>query len=166
MNSWAPLWSGLVDSSIWEEDDHVFRVFMAMLSLKDSNHIVSMDGYRLAKRIHMEVKDVEAALKVLSKPDKKRPDQPLGGIRIKKVDDGWEIVNGEFYRKLVSDEMRRARNRRAQAAHRARKAAAKVNGVPRNVPTYGEQMEDRAAREEARRPEKQADFDLPEPPSI
>lgn len=115
VNNWAPLWSGLVDSSIWEEPDHVFRVFMAMMSLKDSNHVVSMDGYRLAKRIHMPLETVENALKTLSEPDQKRPGQEFEGRRIKRVDDGWEIINGEYYRKLVSEEMKRVRNRRAQA---------------------------------------------------
>jgi hypothetical protein len=121
MNSWAPLWSGLVDSSIWEEKDHVFRVFMAMMSLKDSNHLVTMDGYKLARRIHMDIRLVNDALRVLSEPDKKRPGQPNGGRRIKAVDGGWLILNGEYYRQMVRDEMRRARNRRAQQAYRDRK---------------------------------------------
>lgn len=120
MKSFTPLWNGLVDSSIWEEPDHVFRVFMAMLSLKDANHQVTMDGYKLAKRIHMPVDKVEAALKILSEPDSRRPDQEFEGRRIKKVDGVWEILNGEFYRQMVSDEMRKARNRRAQAAFRER----------------------------------------------
>jgi hypothetical protein len=128
MKNWAPLWSGLVDSSIWEEPDDVFRVFMAMLSLKDVNHVVSMDGYKLARRIHMEpVERVEAALKTLSEPDPRRKGQEFDGRRIKKVDDGWEILNGEVYRKMVQEEMRRVRNRKAQAAWRERK---KVKSVP------------------------------------
>ncbi len=120
MKSFTPLWNGLVDSSIWEEPDHVFRVFMAMLSLKDANHQVTMDGYKLAKRIHMPVDKVEDALKILESPDRRRPDQEFEGRRIKKVEGVWEILNGEFYRQMVSEEMRKARNRRSQAAWRDR----------------------------------------------
>lgn len=121
MQSWAPLWSGLVDSSIWEEPDHVFRVFMAMISLKDCNHVVSMDGYKLARRIHMDPGVVVDALAVLSKPDQRRPDQEFEGRRIQQVEDGWLVLQGEYYRKLVSQELRRSNNRRSQKAFRERK---------------------------------------------
>ncbi len=120
MKNWAPLSGGLVDSSIWEEPDHVFRVFMAMLSLKDRDHVVAMDGYKLAKRIHMEVGLVTDALRVLSEPDSRRPEQEFGGRRIQKVEDGWLILQGEAYKAEMQQEARRQRNRRAQAAYRDR----------------------------------------------
>lgn len=138
-----------MDSSIWEEEDHVFRVFMAMMSLKDSNHVVSMDGYKLARRIHRDLAEVEDALRILSEPDKRRPDQEHEGRRIKKVDDGWLILNGEYYRQLVAMEMRRTRNRRAQASYRERKRKGKVSR------TQAERLEEKAAvngnQEEQRR---------------
>lgn len=120
MNTWAPVWNGLVDSSIWEEPDPVFRVFVAMMSLKDEDHVVRLDDYRLARRIHMKLPEVLEALKVLEAPDTKRPDQEFQGKRIKKVEDGWLVLNGEKYRKMIQDEMRKARNRRAQRAFRER----------------------------------------------
>lgn len=140
MNNWAPLWSGLVDSSIWEEEDHVFRVFMAMMSLKDANHVVSMDGYRLSKRIHMDLVKVEDALRVLSQPDIRRPGQEHEGRRIRKVEDGWGIINGEYYRQLVREEMKRLRNRRAQQAHRERMRQKQG----RTQPQAGEQAYEKA----------------------
>jgi hypothetical protein len=61
------------------------------------------------------------ALAVLSNPDTKRLEpQEYEGRRIQKVEDGWLILNGQKYRDKVSDEMRKARNRKAQAAWRDR----------------------------------------------
>lgn len=94
---------------------------MAMMSLKDCNHIVSLDGYKLSRRIHMDYELVQDALKILSEPDKRRPDQAQEGRRIQKVAEGWLMINGEHYRKLMSEEMRRTRNRKAQTAYRERK---------------------------------------------
>jgi hypothetical protein len=123
MNTWAPLWNGLVDSSVWDEPDHVFRVFMAMMSLKDADHIVRYDGYKLAKRIHMtdRMDLLLDALKVLSEPDRLRPGQEFEGRRIEATEEGWRIINGEKYREMVQVERRRARNRKAQQAWRDRK---------------------------------------------
>lgn len=149
VNTWAPIWNGLVDSSIWEEPDHVFRVFMAMMSLKDADHIVRMDGYKLARRIHLPLEQVTDALKVLESPDTRRPDQEFDGRRVRKVEEGWLVLNGEKYRAMVQLEMRRATNRRAQAAYREKKK--RVGGGPQArereyVKIYNEQGPEAADR--------------------
>lgn len=120
----------MVDSSIWEEPDHVFRVFMAMMSLKDADHIVRFDGYKLARRIHMddEMEKVLDALKIMASPDSRRPGQEYDGRRIKAVPEGWLMLNGEKYRAMVQLEMKRARNRRAQAALRERRKGKPLPG--------------------------------------
>lgn len=136
MNTWAPLWSGIVDSSIWAEPDYVCKVFITMLALKDSDHIVRQTAFGLGLRCWPGEKDTEErvlkALKVLAAPDKRRLEpQPHDGRRIEKVEDGWLILNGEMYRKRVSDEMRKARLRRAQTVYRQRHAG-------QGTPTKGE----------------------------
>jgi len=129
MNTWAPLWSGIVDSSIWDEPDYVVKVFLTMMALKDSDHIYRGNAYRLAKRSRKTEAEVLDALKILSSPDKKRLEpQPYDGRRIKAVEDGWLILNGEKYRAAVALEMKRARNRRAQAALRARRNPKPLKG--------------------------------------
>lgn len=130
MNSWAPLSDGIVDSSIWEEPDHVFRVFIGMMSLKGADHIVRLDSYKLSRRLHMEHPVVLDALKVLESPDTKRPDQPHDGRRLQAVEGGWFFLNGEGYREQVKLIMKRARDARAQANYRAKK-----DGKPLPYPT-------------------------------
>ena len=123
MNTWAPLWSGIVASSLWDEPDYVVKVFITMLALKDSDHVVRWNAYQIGRHSRKEEKEVLHALKLLSSPDKKRIEpQEFGGRRIEKVEDGWLILNGEKYRGMVSEEMRKARNMRSQANWRAKKA--------------------------------------------
>lgn len=142
MNTWAPIWSFIVDSSLWSEPDYVIKVFLTMIALKDSDHVYRGDAYKLAQRAKKTELEVLEALKVLASPDTKRIEkQQYDGRRIRAVDGGWLVLNGEKYRELVQVEMRRARNRRAQAAYRARKKAAKlamVGGAPMAVEEYAE----------------------------
>jgi len=124
MNTWTPLWSGIVESSLWAESDAVRIVFVTMLALKDSDHIVRWSAFALARKANKTEKEVLAALKALSSPDKRRLEkQPFDGRRIQKVEDGWLILNGELYRKKMQEEMKKARWRRAQEAKRRRDGA-------------------------------------------
>jgi len=121
MKSWAPIWSTIVDSSIWDEDDFVVKVFLTMLALKDADHIVRLNAYQIAKRSGRNKSEVEVleALKVLSSPDTKRVgEQEFEGRRIKMVEEGWLVLNGDKYRSMVQLEMKRARARKAAAVQR------------------------------------------------
>jgi hypothetical protein len=119
MNTWTPLWSGIVDSSLWEEDGNVVKVFMTMIATKDSDHICRLDAYRIARKCHIDEIKVLEILKTLASPDTRRVSkQEHEGRRIQAVEDGWLILNGAKYRKMVSEEMRKARLRRAQATFR------------------------------------------------
>lgn len=139
MNTWAPLWSGIVDSSLWEESGDVVKVFMTMLASKDSDHICRLDAYRIGRKCHIDELQVLEILKVLASPDKRRKTkQEYDGRRIKAAPDGWLILNGEKYRQMVSDEMRKARLRRAQAEFR------KKNKL-KSTPLSGEVLYERAA---------------------
>lgn len=125
-HTWSPLWSKLVDSSIWSEPDAVRIVFITMLAKKDSDHIVRGTAFNISRWSNKSEAEVLAALKILSEPDKRRIEpQPFEGRRIEKVEDGWLMLNGEEYRKKVSEEMRKARLRKAQTTYRAKHPAGK-----------------------------------------
>ena len=131
MNTWTPLWSGTVESSLWDETDLVVKVFLTMLAVKDADHVVRFNAYQLARKARKTETEVLEALKVLMAPDTKRQEkQPYNGARIKAVEDGWLVLNGEKYREKVSEERRKERNRKAQANWRARQA-----GKPEPYPT-------------------------------
>lgn len=129
MNHWAPIWSMTVDSSLRDESDLVVKVFVTMLALKDADHIVRRNAYQLGKDARKSEAEVLEALGVLSSPDKRRIEkQEFDGRRIQKVEAGWLVLNGEKYRSMMSLEMRRARNRRAQAAYRERRQSKPLKG--------------------------------------
>lgn len=126
INTWTPLWSPIVDSSLWEEDGDTVKVFMTMIATKDSQHICNLDAYKIAKKCNFKNKDgsvnelkVLDILKILASPDTRRSvPQEYDGRRIKAIAGGWLVLNGEKYRQMVSDEMRKARLRRAQNTYR------------------------------------------------
>lgn len=95
---------------------------MTMIATKDSDHICRLDAYRIANKCKLDELVVLDILKLLASPDTRRQlKQEFDGRRIKAVEDGWLVLNGEKYRKMVSDEMKKARNRKSQAAWRKRK---------------------------------------------
>lgn len=101
----------------------MLKVFLTMLALKDADHIYRGNAFELAGDSKKSEAEVLEALKILASPDKiRRERQEHEGRRIKAVEEGWLILNGEKYRAQVSLEMKRARDRKAQAAWRARKA--------------------------------------------
>lgn len=142
INTWAPLWSAIVDSSLWEEEGDVVKVFMTILATKDSEHVCPLDAYRIANRCNFRLPcggvdedKVVKILKLLASPDKRRSvPQKEEGRRIRAVEGGWFVINGEKYRKMVQLEMQRARNRRSQAASRER---AKQKKHCQQTPTDG-----------------------------
>lgn len=121
MRTWSPIWSSIVDSSLWDEPDYVCKVFLTMMALKDEDHVYRGSAYELGKRAKKTELEVLEALKILSAPDKRRLEkQEHEGRRIEAVRDGWLILNGEKYREMISREMKRARDRKAQRARRER----------------------------------------------
>lgn len=149
MNTWCPIWSGVTESSVWDEPDYVCKVFVTMLARKDSDHIYRGNAYNLGRQSRKSEKEVLDALKILSSPDGRRIEkQEFNGRRIESVEDGWLILNGEKYRQKVQEEMRKARWRRAQTAKR-RRAQALQSGEP----ITGEVKYDQMARDGATEPE-------------
>lgn len=128
MNSWAPIWSGIVDSSLWEEDGDVVKVFMTMLATKTSDHVCELDAYSIAKKCNFRSGDgsvdelkVLDIIKILASPDKRRKiRQEFDGRRIRAVEGGWLILNGAKYRDMVQKEMKKSRDRKSQEAFRRR----------------------------------------------
>lgn len=131
MDTWAPIFSKIVDSSLWDEDDHVVKVFLTMLAKKDSDHVVRASAYMIGKWARKTEEEALDALKVLSNPDKRRLEpQPFEGKRIKKIPDGsgWLILNGQYYEDLMREVNRRVYKARKQREYRENEKLAK--GAP------------------------------------
>lgn len=124
MSNFTPLWEKIVESSVWEESDLVVKVFITLLAKQDRDHVVRGSAYNIAKWANKTEIEVLEALKVLSEPDKRRLEpQEHEGRRIQKVEDGWLLLNGEKYQRLMLESFRRARNALAMSERRARQRA-------------------------------------------
>jgi hypothetical protein len=126
MDFYTPLFGKIVDSSLWDEDDVVVKVFLTMLAKKDMDDVVRASAYNIARWARKTEAKVLRALEVLSSPDKRRLEpQANEGRRIEKVEGGWLILNGAYYRKLMQEANRREYQRKKQAEYRANKGIGK-----------------------------------------
>ena len=83
------------------------------------------------------------ALDILSSPDTKRIEpQPHEGRRIQKTDDGWLILNGQYY-----EDMMRSINRKAYKAAKQREYRAKKELPGVGTPLAGESEACRALKD-------------------
>jgi len=95
--SWVPISSNIIESSLWDEEDWVIKIFLTMLAGKGAGDIYSGSAYGLARASRKTEEEVLAAWKILSSPDSKRIErQAHGGARIQEVEGGWFIINAEY----------------------------------------------------------------------
>ena len=115
MPGYTPLFSSIVTSSIWGEDNDTRILWITMLAMADMHGVVDGSVPGLAHVARIPVKACERALKSLSAPDRYSRTQELEGRRIVKVEGGWRIVNHAIYRqkaKSRAEDQRRYRDRK------------------------------------------------------
>ncbi len=121
MNTYAAIFSKIVDSSLWDEPDYVVKVFITLLAKKDKDQVVRANAYMIGRWARKTEKETLDALRVLSSPDKKRLEpQEHEGRRVQKVEDGWLVLNGQMYQDLMVEVNRRAGKAKAEAERRIR----------------------------------------------
>lgn len=151
MNTWAPVFASILDSSINEEPYHVRLLWIAMLALKDADHVVRSDSYKLHKKANLPEMEVIDGLRVLESPDLRRiGPQEYEGRRIEKVEEGWKVLNGQKYENMMRKVKVRAYKRQKAAEYYAAKGgtlAERLAGegvVPISVRTGEEKLVDEA----------------------
>jgi hypothetical protein len=120
MTGYTKLFGSIIGSTIWREPDHVRLVWITMLALKDRNQKVEASVPGLADFAKVSVENCRKALKVLSSPDPDSRSKEYEGRRIREVDGGWVILNGEKYREKMNQDERREANRLYQKRFRER----------------------------------------------
>jgi len=101
MSGWTKLFSSIVTSSIWCEDNATLRVWIAMLAISDSTGVVegSVPGFASLARVTQE--EMVAAVAKLSSPDPHSRTPDHEGRRIESILGGWRILNYGPYRERV-----------------------------------------------------------------
>src|SRR5688500_17862748 len=91
---WTPIFGTLVTSTIWGESKDVKILFVTMLALKDSEGVVRGTAEGLRRIADLTLEETLEALRVLESPDTKSTrEQEFDGRRIRRVEDGWLILN-------------------------------------------------------------------------
>lgn len=120
MTGYTKLFGSLITSTIWREDDKTRILWVTMLALKDRRQIVEGSVPGLADMARMSVDDCRKALAKLSEPDPDSRTVENEGRRIRAVDEGWLILNGEKYREKMGLDERREYQRKYQRQYRAK----------------------------------------------
>lgn len=124
MNKYSPIWSQIVDSSLWCEEDYVVKIFLTMIAKKDLDDVVRGNAFNISNWAHKTEEETLKALKILSSPDKRRIEPQLfEGRRVQKVADGWLVLNGAYYREMMSKATRREYKKNKQQEYRERDAS-------------------------------------------
>ena len=132
MNFYVPIFSKIVDSSLWDESDLVVKVYLTMLAKKDPDNVVRATSYNVGKWSRKTEAEALQAIRVLESPDTKRMEPQLNeGRRLKKVEGGWLILNAEYYQNLMRKANRNEYQRVKQSEYRSKKK-------PRRTPTAEE----------------------------
>lgn len=106
MTGYTKLFSTIVTSTIWGEDDKIRILWITMLALCEKDGIVYGTIPGIATMARISVPDCEAALNKLTSPDKYSRSKEFDGRRIKPIEGGWLILNRNKYRELGQKESR------------------------------------------------------------
>jgi hypothetical protein len=135
--SFVKLDSGIVLSSLWQEDHPTVRCWIAMLAMADRTGRVnaSLPGFAGVARVTMN--EAERAIARFKQPDPYSRTKDHDGRRIADhPDGGWTLLNYGKHRERQHDDGQREAKRRWAAKHRAEQAAATAAGD--DAPAYAD----------------------------
>lgn len=121
MSGYSKLWSHIVTSTIWTEDDKTRIVWITMLAMSEVSGYVAGSIPGLARLANVSVKDCEIALGKLSSPDSYSRTKDHEGRRISDSDGGWIVLNYTKHREAIAIENRKAADRARAKRYRDKK---------------------------------------------
>lgn len=146
MSGWTKLFSSIVTSSIWVEDDSTLRAWVAMLATADADGVVegSVPGFANLARVTAD--QMRLAVTRLSSPDPESRTPDFDGRRIEVIEGGWRILNYRTYRDR--GQAKDGSKAPAMRKYRARKRAESLHELPKQVTS---ELEERGERKEERK---------------
>lgn len=135
--SWTPLFSTLIDSSVWRESKETRLVWITLLAKKNRDGYVRAALWALARDAGVTEDECRDAVKVLEAPDPESNCKENEGRRIRAVDGGWLVLNHMMYRNMISKANQRANQAAWQREYRmrlkAKKDGARKDGAKRAI---------------------------------
>lgn len=98
MAGFTKLFSSIVTSTVWCEDNATLRVWIAMLAMADARGKVEGSVPGFAHLARVTVDEMRRALDILGGPDPDSRTPDNDGRRIEAITGGWRIFNYELYR--------------------------------------------------------------------
>jgi len=133
MSGWTKLFSTIVGSSVWMEDDKTLRVWIGFLALSDKDGVVLGTPRRMAEILKVDFEEFEVAIQKFTSEDPESSSPEYGGRRVEKVPGGWRLLNYAKYREAAqAGEGSRAPYYRKWRARKKAEAKTEVGlcGVP------------------------------------
>ena len=119
---YVKLFSSILDSTIWMEDDHVVRVWLTFLLMCDQEGFVNTPVPAIAQKARVSLDEAIDAIERLESPDRfSRTSQEDGAriVRITEEEALWHIVNYDKYRKIKTEKQRREYHREYMRQYRS-----------------------------------------------
>jgi hypothetical protein len=120
MDTWTPLFSSIIRSSIWSEPLHVRVVWVTLLAMKDKAGFVESTMPGIQRFAAVTIEECRDAIRVLEEPDPESKSSEHEGRRIQRVEGGWLILGHERYLKKMKEVTQAVNNAKRQREWRAR----------------------------------------------
>lgn len=159
--SYTKLFSGIVTSTIWLEDSDTRVVWITLLALQDRYYEVHSSPGALARIAGVPPDKCNAALEKFMSPDPDSNNKAEGGRRVARVQGGWKIINGEFYRHLMSADERKEYKREKEHERRE-----KIKNRGQCVDNRGQTVDTRGQILADKDKDVEEDKDIKKEPSI
>lgn len=115
--AYTKLFSSIITSTIWTEDDQTRIVWITMLAMADRNGEVQGSIPGLARIAGVPVDACRKAIDTFLAPDPDSRTKDDEGRRIEVIEGGWLLLNHAKYRDMATDE-----DRKLKAAIRQQRA--------------------------------------------
>lgn len=156
--AYTKLFSSIVTSTIWSEDDRTRIVWITMLALADKNGEVQASIPGLAKVAGVSIDACESAIQRFLSPDPYSRTKDDEGRRIEEIQGGWMLLNYGKYRLMASKDEARASNAERQRRHRDRQKRNGKGVTGNGSVTHHRDIAEAEAEAEKENSEKSNDF--------
>lgn len=138
MAGFTKLYSDIITSSIWSEDDHTRILWVTMLALADAEGFVPGSIPGLAPVARLTTEACRQSMAKLEAPDADSRTKDHDGRRVEPCDGGWMILNYAKFRSRrdLSDEPEAVKTRERVRKHRAlHTVTSRYNTVTETLPS-------------------------------
>lgn len=115
---YTKLFNEILASTIWDEEMYVKVVWITVLAMKNERNQVMASVPGVAHMARVSIEQAQKAIDKFLAPDQYSRSKENDGRRLEIIDGGWHILNGEKYKRKMSEDERREYNKLWMRNHR------------------------------------------------